>query len=71
MQTVNKGRNFVMDDTQSSSVDNSSDISMNSHSDVESNQSEIHGRSYVLIHQSREKCENGFPFLFISEAKNG
>ena len=60
-----------MDDTQNSSVDNYSDISLNSHSYVDAIQNEIDGRSYVFIHQSREKCENAFPFLFISEAKNG
>lgn len=60
-----------MDDTQNSSVDNSSDISLDSYSYVDAIQNEIDGRSYKFIQQSRGKCENTFPFLFISEAKNG
>ena len=44
---------------------------MNKHSNVETNQSELDGRSYLLIHQSQEKWENAYPFLFFSEAKNG
>ena len=53
LQTVSKTQNSAMDDKQISSVDSSSDSSMNSHRDVEVNQSEIDGRSYLLIHQSR------------------
>lgn len=53
LQTVSKTQNSAMDDKQISSVDSSSDSSMNSHRDVEVNQNEIDGRSYLLIHQSR------------------
>ena len=70
MQTVGETRGSAMEDMQSN-VDNSLDDSMNKHSDLETNQSEIDGRSYLLIHQSREKWENAYPFLFFSEAKNG
>ena len=70
MQTVDETRGSAMEDTQSN-VDDSSDDSMNKHSDVETNQSELDGRSYLLIHQSQEKWENAYPFLFFSEAKNG
>ena len=70
MQTVDEARGSAMEDTQSN-VDDSSDDSMNKHSNVETNQSELDGRSYLLIHQSQEKWENAYPFLFFSEAKNG
>ena len=70
MQTVDETRGSAMEDTQSY-VDDSSDDSMNKNSDVETNQSELDGRSYLLIHQSQEKWENAYPFLFFSEAKNG
>ena len=70
MQTVDETRGSAMEDTQSN-VDDSSDDSMNKHSNVETNQSELDGRSYLLIHQSQEKWENAYPFLFFSEAKNG
>ena len=59
-----------MEDTQSN-VDDSSNDSMNKHSDAETNQSELDGRSYLLIHQSGEKWVNAYPSLFFSEAKNG
>ena len=70
MQTVDETPGTVMEDTQSN-VDDSSDDSMNKHSDVKTNQSELDGRSYLLIDQSWEKWENAYPFLFFSEAKNG
>ena len=59
-----------MEDTQSN-VDDSSDGSMNKHSDIETNQTELDGRSYLLIHQTQEKWGNAYPFLFFLEAKNG
>ena len=70
MQTVDETPGTVMEDTQSN-VDDSSDDSMNKHSDFKTNQSELDGRSYLLIDQSQEKWENAYPFLFFSEAKNG
>ena len=70
MQTVDETRGSAMEYTQSY-VDDSSDDCMNKHSDVETKQSELNGRSYLLIHQSREKWQNAYPFLFFSEAKNG
>ena len=54
MQTVDETPGTVMKDTQSN-VDDSSDDSMNKHSDVKTNQSELDGRSNLLIDQSREK----------------
>lgn len=59
-----------MDNTQSI-VDNSADSSKNSCSNGEVNQSEINGKSYLLINQSSEKLENMFPFLFFSETESG
>ena len=70
MQTVDETRGSAMEDTQSN-VDDSSDDSMNKHSNVETNQSELDGRSYLLIHQSQEKWKNAYPFLYFSECKNG
>ena len=70
MQTVDKTCGSAMEDMQSN-VDDSSDDSMNKHSEVETNQSELDGRCYLLIHQSREKWQNAYPFLFFLEAKNG
>ena len=61
MQTVDETRGSAMEDTKSN-VDDSSDDSMNKHSDVETNQSELDARSYLLFHQSREKWENAYPF---------
>ena len=69
MQMVDETRGSAMEDTQSN-VDDSSDDSMNKYSDVETNQSKLDGRSYLLINQSQEKWENAYPFLFFSEAKN-
>ena len=70
MQTVGETRDSAMEDTQSN-VGDSSDDSINKHSEVETNQNELDGRSYLLIHQSWEKWENAYPFLFFSKAKNG
>ena len=70
MQMADETHGSAMEDMQSN-VDDSSDDSMNKQSDVETNQSKLDGRSYLLIHQSQEKWENAYPFLFFSEAKNG
>ena len=69
MQMVNETCGSAMEDTQSN-VDDSSDGSMNKHNDVETNQSELDGRPYLLIHQSQEKWENVYPLLFFSEGKS-
>ena len=50
-----------VNETQDSVMDKTQNNSVDNSSD---------GRSYLLIHQSREKWENMFSFLFFSEAKN-